>query len=200
METIRFKKSDWVIIAIVVLMIVTIAIMAINDSKKEDRDEIKELEKERKKNRLIRFIHRWSELIDQISMELKDLQLTKEMEAILERKIANYTKIAIGIFIMAFLAFAFLFYANGIDLVTSLLNTAGILSILFFGGSLLIANRFTEANAVLNSFIRWVRNTVYKKYNYDPRLIPVLEKSISLKELEAEKVNAQIQKLILSTK
>lgn len=199
METIRFKKSDWVIIAIVVLMIVAIAIMVINDTKKEDRNEIKEQEKE-KKNRLIRFIHRWSELIDQISMELKDLQLTKEMEAMLERKIANYVKIVIGIFIIAFFAFVFLLHANGMDIVTSLLNAASILSLLFFGGSLLIANRFTEPNAVLDSFIRWVRNTVYKKYNYDPGLIQVLEKSISIKELEVEKVNSQIQKLVLSTK
>ena len=192
METIRFKKSDWVIIAIVVLMIVAIAIMAINDSKKEDRNEIKEQEKE-KKNRLIRFIHRWSELIDQISMELKDLQLTKEIEAMLERKIANYVKIVIGIFIIAFFAFVFLLYANGLDILTSLLNAASILSLLFFGGSLLIANRFTEPNAVVESFIQWVRKSVYKKHNYDPALIPILEERISSKEVEAKKVNAQIE-------
>jgi hypothetical protein len=199
METIKFKKSDWFIVAIVILLIIAIAIIAINTSKKDDSDDAEEQQKERK-NRLSRFIQRWQELIDQISIEIKTLMLTKEMEAMLERKIANYIILAKVMFFMVFLILAVLFYTNGIDIATSILNTAGILSIFFFGGSLLIANRFTEPNIVVESFIQWVRKSVYKKYGYDPALIPILEESISLKESEAEKVNTQIQEIYFTIK
>lgn len=197
METIRFKKSDWFIVAIVILLIIAIAIIAFNTSKKEDRNEPEEQEK---KNRLASFIQRWQKLIDQISIEIKTLKLTREMEAMLERKVANYIILAKVMFFMIFLILATLFYANGIDVATSILNTAGILSIFFFGGSLVIANRFTEPNVVVESFIQWVRKSVYKKYGYDPALIPILERSISLKEVEAEKVSAQIQEIYFTIK
>jgi Flp pilus assembly protein TadB len=190
METIKFKKSDWIVVAIVIVLIIAIAIIAFNASKKEDRNETEEQEK---KNRLTIFIQRWQKLIDQISIEIKTLKLTQEMEAMLERKIANYIIIAKIMFFMIFLILATLFYANGIDIATSILNTAGILSIFFFGGSLLIANRFTEPNVVVESFIQWVRKSVYKKYDYDPALIPVLEESINLKEIEATEILSLVQ-------
>jgi hypothetical protein len=190
METIKFKKSDWIVVAIVIVLIIAIAIIAFNTSKKEDRNETEEQEK---KNRLTIFIQRWQKLIDQISIEIKTLKLTQEMEAMLERKIANYIIIAKIMFFMIFLILATLFYANGIDIATSILNTAGILSIFFFGGSLLIANRFTEPNVVVESFIQWVRKSVYKKYDYDPALIPVLEESINHKEIEATEILSLVQ-------
>jgi Flp pilus assembly protein TadB len=190
METIKFKKSDWIVVAIVIVLIIAIAIIAFNASKKEDRNETEEQEK---KNRLTIFIQRWQKLIDQISIEIKTLKLTQEMEAMLERKIANYIIIAKIMFFMIFLILATLFYANGIDIATSILNTAGILSIFFFGGSLLIANRFTEPNVVVESFIQWVRKSVYKKYDYDPALIPVLEESINHKEIEATEILLLVQ-------
>jgi hypothetical protein len=115
------------------------------------------------------------------------------MEAMLERKVANYIILAKVMFFMIFLILATLFYANGIDVATSILNTAGILSIFFLGGSLVIANRFTEPNVVVESFIQWVRKSVYKKYDYDPGLIPVLEESIDLKEIEATEILALVQ-------
>jgi hypothetical protein len=191
METIRFKKSDWFIVAIVILLIIAIAIIAFNTSKKED---INETEEQEKKNRLTSFIQRWQKLIDQISIEIKTLKLTQEMEAMLERKIANYIILAKFMFFMVFLILAILFYANGIDIATSILNTAGILSIFLFGGSLLIANRFTEPNVVVESFIQWVRTSVYKKYGYDPALIPVLEESINLKEIEAAEILSLVKR------
>jgi len=192
METIRFKKSDWFIVAIVILLIIAIAIIAINTSKKEDRNEAEEQEKE-KKNRLTRFIERWQQLIDQITLEVKTLKLTQEMEAMLERKIASYIILAKVLFCVIFLILVAVFYTNGIDIATSILNTAGILSVFFFGGSLLIANRFAEPNVVVESFMQWVRKSVYKRYGYDPALIPVLEESISLKQVEANQLIEIIQ-------
>lgn len=192
METIRFKKSDWFIVAIVILLIIAIAIIAINARKKEDKSEAKEQEKD-KKNRLTRFVERWQQLIDQITLEVKTLKLTQEMEAMLERKIANYIIFAKVLFSVIFLTLVAVFYANDIDIATSILNTAGILSVFFFGASLLIANRFAEPNIVVDSFMHWIRKSVYKKHGYDPGLIPVLEESISLKEVEANQLIDIIQ-------
>jgi Na+/H+ antiporter NhaC len=199
METIRFKKSDWFIVAIIILLIIAIAIIAINASKKEDKDEAEKQEKE-KKNRLTQFIERWQKLINQIKVEVKTLKLTQEMEAMLERKIANYLILAKVLFSVIFLILVAVFYTNGIDMATSILNTAGILSVFFFGGSLLIANRFTEPNVVVESFMRWIRKAVYKKYGYDPALIPALYESISLKEIEANKLSTQIEDIRLLAK
>jgi len=192
METIRFKKSDWFIVAIVILLIIAIAIIAINTRKKEGKNEAEEQEKE-KKNRLTRFVERWQQLIDQITLEVKTLRLTQEMEAMLERKIANYIILAKVLFSVIFLIMVAVFYANDIDIATSILNTAGILSVFFFGASLLMANRFTEPNIVVDSFMLWIRKSVYKKHGYDPALIPVLEESISLKQVEANQLIEIIQ-------
>jgi hypothetical protein len=191
METIKFKKSDWIVVAIVIVLIIAIAIVAFSASKKEDESDTKEKEK---KNRLIRCIQRWQELIDQISIEIKTLKLTQEMEAMLERKITTYLILAKIAFVMVFIAVVGLFYSTGIDIVTAAINTTGILTIFFFGGSILFLTKFTDPNSVVESFVQWVRNTVYKKYGYDPALIPAIKESIVLKQNEVVELNAFIQK------
>lgn len=197
METIKFKKSDWFIFAILVLLIFALVIIAINASKKEDRSEAEKQEKE-KRNRLSRFIQRWQELIDQITLEVKTLKLTLEMEALVERRISLYLIIAKIVFITIFILVVALFYITGSDVVTAAINTTGVLTIFFFGGSLIFLTKFTDPNSVVESFVKWVRRTVYKKYGYDPALIPALHQSISLKELEANKLNTQIEDIRLS--
>lgn len=192
METIRFKKTDWFILAIVILLILAIAIIAVNTSEKEDKGEARDQEEE-KKNKFTQFIERWQQLISQITLEVKTLKLTQEMEAMLERKISNYIILAKVLISVIFLIMVAVFYTNGIDIATSILNTAGILSVFFFGGSLLIANRFAEPNIVVESFIKWVRKSVYKRYGYDPALIPVLKESIASKEGEADQLVKIIQ-------
>jgi cbb3-type cytochrome oxidase subunit 3 len=191
METIKFKKSDAILVAIIIILIIAFAIIAFKTSGKEQENEAKKKEQE-KKNRLIKLIERWEKLTEQISIEIKSLKLTQEMEAMLEGKISRYIIITKISFFMSFVTLVAAFSATGMDPITAALNTTGILGICFFGGSLLIANKFAEPNVVVESLICWVRKSVYKKYGYDPALIPALQESINVKQIEVDHLQSKI--------
>jgi ABC-type multidrug transport system fused ATPase/permease subunit len=194
MEAIKFKKSDAILVAIAIVLIIAFVIVAIKASKREEENEAKRQEKE-KKNSLTKLIERWEKLAEQISIEIKSLKLTQEMEAMLERKINRYVTFTKISFCIVFTFLVGFFFSTGTDMATALLNATGILGVLFFGSSLLIANKFAEPNAVIQSFVEWVRKSIYKKYGYDPALIPAIQESIELKQGEAKIVQEHINSM-----
>jgi len=191
METIKFKKSDTILVGIIIALIFIFIVIAFNKHREKEKTEGKQ-KQGGEKNRLMLFVEKLQLLGEQISQQLKQLKLTQEVEAMLERKINRYLLV---VKISCFAVFVFLiilFTTTGTDLITAILNTTGIIGTFFFGASAIIANKFEEPNAVIASFTIWVRNVVYKKYGYDPALIPTLKESIAHKQTEAKEIHCLI--------
>lgn len=115
MNTIRLSKTGVIILALVILLIIFIAIAAV--SKKEEQN--------KEGGALARLRKRWQTLQREIQTEMDELKLTREMEALLEQKINRMFLIGKAIFILVFATITVGYYLNGLDIITSLLSSAG---------------------------------------------------------------------------
>lgn len=185
MDTIKFNKTGWIILIIVIILIIAIAFHSTDNSPKQAEEE--------QESRISKLTRKWNQLVQQIEEEIQNLNLTLEMQQALERKINRYLIAAKVIFFALFTSIVAVFYFNDVDLINGLINTVGIFSTIFFGGSLLILTKFADPNAVIESCINWVRKTVYKKYGFDPTLIPIIQESIATKKTEAEEIAIALQ-------
>lgn len=183
MDTIRFRRAEWLILIAVIILIIVIAIQAINAKKEANTSESK----------ISILSKKWNRLVEQIKAEMKSLQLTHEMQLRLEQKIMTYLITIKIILVAVFSAMVALFYLNGTDIVTSLINAVGIFSTVFFGGSFLVLTKFIDPNTVIESFTKWVRKVVYKKYAFNPELIPALKESIERKKIEVNAIGSILQ-------
>lgn len=115
---------------------------------------------------------------DRIDREVKALQLSSEMERALDR---NVDRICLGLGIIlsiAIVSICSLFFYNGYDLMTAILNTAGILSFMFPLLSILIWKSVSFDSAIEKSR-NWVKKWLYKKYGHNPKVLPALSASIA---------------------
>ncbi len=182
MDTIKLSRTGQIILVIIILLIIAIAIASIKFKKEENSDE----------SRLSLLSKRWKKLIKEIEEEMESLHLTREMQIGLEKEISIYIRLAIGVVGIIFISVAGLFFNGGTDLATSLVNTTGLFSLFFFGSSLLIVSKFVDPNTAIKTFGGWIRKKVYKKYNFDPATISVLQESISLKQSEANEISEEL--------
>ena len=182
MDTIKLSRAGQIILVIVILLIIAIAIASIKFRKEENSEE----------SRLSLLSKRWKKLIKQIEEEMESLHLTQEMQLMLEKQISRYLRLAIGLVSIAFIAVAGLFFRAGTDAASALVNTTGLFSLSFFGGSLLIVSKFVDPNTAIKAFGSWIRKMVYKKYNFDPAAISALQESITMKQGEANDISGDL--------
>lgn len=182
METIKFSRTAQVILIIVIVLII---VLAITSSKSKRQDESGQ-------KRLLILSEQWKELMKQIDDEIKSLQLTQKMQRKLEREVKMYMRFAIGVVSIVFLFFVTYFFRSGIDITTSIINTAGLFSFTFFGGSLWIVLKFVDPNTAIAAFGNWVRKKVYEKNNFDPFEAELIQKSLAVKQQEANEIRKEL--------
>ncbi len=180
MRTIKLGKIGWIILAIAILCII-LFVLTTNNEKEQNKE-----------GRLARLLKRWQELQREIQNEINDLRLTREMEALLEQKISRLLVIGKTIFIILFTIITYGFYLRGLDLATSLLTSAGIITFICCAVSFLKVSRFADANEMINAGRDFIKRIIYKKYKFAPARVQVLQRSIAIKKNEANELRAAL--------
>lgn len=178
MNTIRLGKTGTIILVIVILFIILIAITEINKKDAQNKED----------GKLARLLKRWQELQREIQSEMNDLRLTREMEGLLEQKINRMFLIGKTIFVLLFTMITVGFYLNGLDMIASLLSSAGTITFMFCAVSFITINRFADANEMISAGRDAIRRIIYKKYGFDPATVQVLQDSIAVKKNEADEL------------
>ncbi|MBK8291471.1 MAG: hypothetical protein IPK96_11610 [Flammeovirgaceae bacterium] len=150
MRTIKLGKIGWIILAIAILLHYSF-VLTTNNEKEQNKE-----------GRLARLLKRWQELQREIQNEINDLRLTREMEALLEQKISRLLVIGKTIFIILFTIITYGFYLRGLDLATSLLTSAGIITFICCAVSFLKVSRFADANEMINAGRDFIKRIIYK--------------------------------------
>lgn len=168
MNTIKLSKSGWIILAIVILVIILMAIAAINKNDQKPEE-----------GHLARLLKQWQELQRKIQVEMNDLKLTLEMEIFLEQKINRMFLIGKMIFIILFGLSTYGFYLSGLDIISSIFSSTGTTTFICCAISFITINRFADANEMIHAGRAFIKRTIYTKNNFDPVKIQVLRESIA---------------------
>lgn len=180
MRTIKLGKIGWLILAIAILCII-LFVLTTNNEKEQNKE-----------GRFTRLLKRWQELQREIQDEINDLRLTREMEALLEQKISRLFLIGKTIFIILFTVISYGFYLRGLDLATSLLSSAGIITFICCAVSFLAVSRFVDANEMISAGRNFIKKIIYKKYGFNPTRVQVLQDSITVKKNEANELRVAL--------
>lgn len=168
------KKSHWIIVVIIIAIVIGVAIGVYFSEQPKSTD----AEPKSDQGKLDAINKKIKAIEDRISSEVKALQLTSEMELALNRKV-DHICFSLGlVFWAAIFSIGYLFYYNGYDLLTSILNTAGLLSLMFPLWSILIWKSISF-DAAIEKSRNWVKKWLYKKYGHDAEVIPALNSSIA---------------------
>lgn len=169
------KKSnrDWVIVVIILAFIIGIGIgiyLSTNDKPTDPG------QKERESK--LDIIKRKIKALEQhVKNEIALLKLTTEMENALSRKVDRVCVIIGAIFCVFIVSVATAFYASGLDILTAILSTAGLVSLTFPLVSIVLW-RTVEFNSVVDVTRTKIKGWLNKKYGHDPESIVVLNASI----------------------
>lgn len=184
------KKSnwDWVIVIIIIAVVIGIGIgiyLATNE-KQPDQQE--------RRSKLDIIKQRIKALEQRVKDEIAQLKLTTEMENALSSKVDRFC-IMIGIFFwVIIMSIAAAFYFNGFDLVTSILNTAGLISLSFPLVSIILW-RTVDFNSVVEYSRTSIKNWLNKRYGHNPDRITELNASIIQLSADIEKHNQELSTL-----
>lgn len=177
------KRTDWIILIIVILLIVAIGIWAYTS----------EEAKNTKGGRLQALNDRISKINKQIDDEMKSLKLTTEMKKFVDKRISQWLWV-VKIFLLAILGSiysAFFFNSNG--WLNSLFMTSGLVGIVLTFVPILLVSKTIDTNTVIRITKDWINYWVSKKYGYDPSLAENLQESISIKKEELGNLNEELK-------
>mgnify|MGYP003403278598 CR=1 FL=1 len=165
------KKSDWIILIIVIVLIVAIGIWAFTS---EDA-------KNSKRGRLQAISDKIDDIKKQIEEERQNLKLTNEMKAFVNKKINQWLWVVNGAIavVVGTIYAAFLFTGN--DWINSLFMTTGIISSMGFVSAVFVSKEI-NLTTLIKFAHSWVRSWVSKKYGDHPSLAENLQESISIKK------------------
>jgi hypothetical protein len=175
------KKShwDWLIVVIIIAFVIGIGIgiyLSNNDMpidpEQKDRESKFDLIKKKIKA-----------LEEHVRNEIVLLKLTTEMEAALSRKVDRICIVLGTIFWLIIMSISAAFYQSGFDLLTSILNTAGLVSLTFPLVSIILW-RTVDFNSVVDITREGVKDWLNKKYGHNPEMIVALNESIKIKQNE----------------
>jgi hypothetical protein len=171
----HMKKSnwEWLIVVFVIVLIIGIGIgiyLSTNETPtdSEQKDSQSKLDLIKQKIRALE---------ERIKNELAVLKLTTEMENALSRKVDRICIVLGTIFWLVTISIATAFYLNGFDVLTSILNTAGLVSLTFPLVSIILW-RTVDFNSVVDVTRRGVKAWLNKKYGHNPDTIVALNDSI----------------------
>jgi hypothetical protein len=134
-------------------------------------------------------------LEERVKSELAQLKLTTEMENALSLKVDRICIILGAIFCTLIVLIAITFYANGFDILTAILSTAGLVSLTFPLLSIVLW-RTVKFNSVIVFTRRKIKGWLNKKYEHNPDSIVVLNGSIVDLNGSIEKHNQDLNNLL----
>jgi hypothetical protein len=173
------KKSHWIIVVIVIAIVIGVAIGVYFS----EQPKLADAEPKKDQGKLDAINQKLKAIEDRIASEVKALQLTTEMELALNRKVDKIC-IFLGILLWAMIgSTTWLFYFNGYDFVTAVLNTAGLLSLTFPLISILIWKSVSFDSVVEKTRIQ-LKRWLCKKYGHNPDAIQTLNDSIESSKVE----------------
>lgn len=190
MEEIKFNKSDWFIIGIVLVLIICLVIWHINRSKPETPPQ---------ESRLDRLSRHLKELEERIQKAMESLRLTQEMKLFVEKKINRRFMLAKVLFVGIVISVMVFFYIGGSDVTTSILSGAGVLTFTFGAGSFLILSKFVDPNSFIEAGRELIRKWIYKKYGFDPSMERILVQNIIELKAQSEDVEKEIDQMVIET-
>ena len=184
------KKLDWFILIIVTIAIVAIGIWFVMSSPEET-----EKNEEKKETKLESLSNRLKAIQQQINDEIESLRLTTEMEQYLDRKIGRIFLLAKTIFLVLFSVVVYSFIYNGSDFLTALFNTLGIASFVAVAMGLLFLSKVLDINALINFVKNKIKEWIYSKYGYNPAMISSLMESIKSKAVVERELKDEMKSL-----
>lgn len=159
------KKShwDWVIVVIIIAFVIGIGIgicLSNNDMPIDPEQKGRESKFDFVKKKI-------KALEERVKNEIVLLKLTTEMEAALSRKVDRICIVLGTIFWLINILISSAFYQSGFDLLTSVLNTAGLVSLTFPLVSIILW-RTVDFNSVVDFTRRNVKAWLNKRYEHNP--------------------------------
>lgn len=177
------KKSnwDWVIVVIIIALVIGIGVgIYLSSSDDETNPEQKE-----RASKLDIVKQKIKALEQRVKDEIAQLKLTTEMENALTRKVDRFCMVLGVFFWIIIMSIAAAFYFNGFDLITSILNTAGLASLSFPLVSIILW-RTVDFNSVVEYSRRSIKNWLNKRYGHNPDSIATLSNNISKNQNELD--------------
>jgi hypothetical protein len=175
------KKSnwDWVIILLIIVFVIGIGIgIYLSTDDKSTNSEPKD-----RQSKLDQIKVKIKALEGRVKNEIAQLKLTTEMENALSRKVDRFC-IGLGILFFALIILiAVSFYSNGLDILTAILSTAGLVSLTFPLLSMILW-RTVDFNSVVVTTRTKVKEWLNKKYGHNPDSIAALNDSIDKTQFE----------------
>lgn len=178
------KKVDWLILILVVAIVIAAILWTPESSTKPE-------EKSQSKLELIKV--RLREVQDKVDAEVKTLQLTKEMEAFLEKRVSG---LFAGIKLLVVVSFAFvwhLFLNHGYDWLNSLLMASSVLWFAITSTCFLFVSKTFDINTLLDFVRARIRKSIHKKYGYNPIRVFALQQSIIANTNEVDSLQTALE-------
>lgn len=187
------KKSnwEWVIILLIIVFVIGIGIgiyLSTDDESTDSGDKDRQSKLDLIKAKI-------KALEERVKNELAQLKLTTEMENALSRRVDG-TCIVLGfLFSVLIVLVAVAFYANGLDILTAILSTAGLVSLTFPLLSIVLW-RTVDFNSVVVLTRTKIKRWLNKKYGHNPDSIVVLNASVVELNGSIEKHNQELHTLL----
>lgn len=185
MKTIRLDNGTRIIFMLFLVMVVIIILLTWRSSKYNTPQE----------GKLTLLLKRWRELTIEIEEKVRTLKLNLEMRALLEKKISRLFELAKTIFVIVFLSVVAGFYWQTNEILSSIMNTVGLIVFICGTSSFFMVNRFAEHNSIIKFISLSIRRWVYKKYGYDPSEYRKLQLSLNEKKIKANLIQIKISQL-----
>jgi Na+/H+ antiporter NhaC len=185
------KKIDWLILILIVAIVIAAILWTPKSSDNSD---------ENKQSKLDLFKARLKQVEDKIESEMKTLQLTKETEAFLEKRVSRQFAVFKFLVVASFTFGCYLFLGNGYDWLNALLMTSSIFGLALASTCFLFISKILDINTLLDFVRSRMRKSIHKKYGYDPTSAVALQQSITLNTNEADNLQQPLSENCLPTK
>jgi hypothetical protein len=187
------KKSnwEWIIVFLIIVLVLGIGIGIYLSAGEAPAD----LEHKDRQSKLDLIKAKIKALEKRVKSELAQLKLTTEMENALSRKVDRICIVLGVLFLALIVLIAFAFYANGLDILTAILSTAGLVSLTFPLLSIVLW-RAVDFNSVVVLTRTKIKKWLNKKYGHNPDSIVVLNASVVELNGSIEKHNQDLHTLL----
>lgn len=172
------KRSDWLVLIIVIIIVIAVAFYLAGEDETKSNDKNEDRERNTFLDRLQIQIKNYTE---EIEKEVASLNLSKKEEASLERKITIWLLVFNLLIITISGGIFYWFILNEYSVLNAFLATLGVLGTLTALISMFCFFKILDPNVILNWIKRKIRSRVHANNNFDPKVIPTLEKSIAVK-------------------
>lgn len=186
---------DWVIVVIILALVIGIGI----EIYLSNNDKPLDFEQKDHESKLDIVKRRIKALEQRVKDEIALLNLSTEMETALSGKVDRICIVLGIVFWLIIISIAVAFYLNGFDLLTSILNTAGVVSLTFPLVSIVLW-RTVDFKSVVDITRRSIKNWLNKKYGHNPDSITVLNATVVELNTHIEKHNQELNNLSKMTR